>query len=374
MDRLGQSELVSLLQLTRDCYALGASDSFEDFLRNLVTSLSQLISATHVTYNEMNPEKPESHNWVNTPDLATTRADALWQAHMNEHPVVRHVLETGDRHAVRISDFWNLPELHDHSLYSDFYRLYAIEDALCITIPSPAPIVIGAGWHRDLPFTDRELLLADLARPHISQAWQNARLVSGMRRQLKLLVEGLDDAPQAAIFCGPDGHVQFATALARHYLDEYLAAGTSLDHCLPAELLDWVKDQNAQLKATDAPPVRTPLVLIKGNKRLMIRLLSGEGTQFGALLGPNARANLLLLEEEEDPTLNLPALGQPGLSPREREVLSWLAQGKTNREIAAILGSKIGTVRKHLEHVFQKLGVETRTAAAVAFQSLSRKQ
>jgi hypothetical protein len=35
MDRLGQSELVSLLQFTRDCYALGASESIEDFLGNL---------------------------------------------------------------------------------------------------------------------------------------------------------------------------------------------------------------------------------------------------------------------------------------------------------------------------------------------------
>jgi len=52
------------------------------------------------------------------------------------------------------------------------------------------------------------------------------------------------------------------------------------------------------------------------------------------------------------------------LTGREAEVLSWLAKGKTNRDIADILGMSPRTVNKHLEHIFEKLGVETRTAAA----------
>ena len=51
------------------------------------------------------------------------------------------------------------------------------------------------------------------------------------------------------------------------------------------------------------------------------------------------------------------------LKGREAEVLAWVAQGKTNREIGMILGASARTVQKHLEHVFQKIGVETRTAA-----------
>ena len=45
-------------------------------------------------------------------------------------------------------------------------------------------------------------------------------------------------------------------------------------------------------------------------------------------------------------------------------MLYWVAQGKTNRDIGEILGTSPKTVTKHLEHVFEKLGVETRTAAA----------
>lgn len=52
------------------------------------------------------------------------------------------------------------------------------------------------------------------------------------------------------------------------------------------------------------------------------------------------------------------------LTPRETEVLTWVARGKTNRDIADILGMSHRTVNKHLEHIFEKLGVETRAAAA----------
>jgi len=51
------------------------------------------------------------------------------------------------------------------------------------------------------------------------------------------------------------------------------------------------------------------------------------------------------------------------LTPREREVLHWLAGGKTDRDIAAILGISPRTVHKHLQRIYEKLGVETRTAA-----------
>jgi DNA-binding CsgD family transcriptional regulator len=55
---------------------------------------------------------------------------------------------------------------------------------------------------------------------------------------------------------------------------------------------------------------------------------------------------------------------QLGLTAREGEVLSWLSKGKTNRDIAQILGVSPRTVDKHLEQIYSKLGVENRTAAA----------
>src|SRR5213080_2956355 len=54
-----------------------------------------------------------------------------------------------------------------------------------------------------------------------------------------------------------------------------------------------------------------------------------------------------------------------GLTPRATETLLWLSQGKTNSDIATILGITESTVKKHVQEIFEKLGIETRGAAAV---------
>lgn len=53
------------------------------------------------------------------------------------------------------------------------------------------------------------------------------------------------------------------------------------------------------------------------------------------------------------------------LTAREHEILQWVAAGKTDGQIATILGRSVRTVQKHLEHVYLKLGVENRTAAVM---------
>jgi DNA-binding CsgD family transcriptional regulator len=53
------------------------------------------------------------------------------------------------------------------------------------------------------------------------------------------------------------------------------------------------------------------------------------------------------------------------LTAREAEVLLWVGRGKTNRDIADILGLSPRTINKHLEQIFAKLGVENRAAAAI---------
>ena len=59
------------------------------------------------------------------------------------------------------------------------------------------------------------------------------------------------------------------------------------------------------------------------------------------------------------------ALAFPQLTARETEVLHWVIQGKTNRDIGEILGLSPRTVNKHLEQIYVKLGVENRASAAV---------
>jgi len=99
--------------------------------------------------------------------------------------------------------------------------------------------------------------------------------------------------------------------------------------------------QTLQLRVLGAAGLNETMVLVD-------RLASGTAAE----AGPRA-----------SPAMQL-RLADAALTPREAEVLSWLAKGKTNRDIADILGMSPRTVNKHLEHVFEKLGVETRAAAA----------
>jgi DNA-binding NarL/FixJ family response regulator len=80
---------------------------------------------------------------------------------------------------------------------------------------------------------------------------------------------------------------------------------------------------------------------------------------------------MFVLEERGSPP-GPSSLMKLGLTAREAEVLYWIAQGKSNPDIAVILGASVRTVHKHVEHIFQKLGLETRNAAALAAVELLR--
>jgi DNA-binding NarL/FixJ family response regulator len=76
------------------------------------------------------------------------------------------------------------------------------------------------------------------------------------------------------------------------------------------------------------------------------------------------RAELLRTAAQPDFTSPAPLLAL-GLTPREAEVLLWAAQGKGNADIAIILEMSVPTVKKHLEHIFSKIGVENRSSATL---------
>jgi DNA-binding response OmpR family regulator len=98
-------------------------------------------------------------------------------------------------------------------------------------------------------------------------------------------------------------------------------------------------------------PIRPPEVLA----RIAAHVRTARQLQEAARSVPDAM---------DDTTLAARLTAAFPLTPREAEVLFWVIKGKTDRDIGDILGTSPRTVNKHLEHVFEKLGVETRTAAA----------
>jgi len=181
------------------------------------------------------------------------------------------------------------------------------------------------------------------------------------RRQARNALDAFGHAT-LAVRAG-DGRILWQTPLARQLLLGHEAGdGQQLGEAV----LDWLQAQ-AVLHATGGQP--QPMTLARHGRRLVFALHEASAASGGESGGDDEW--LLVMSESSDES-TIEALGLAfKLTAREAEVLYWVVQGKTNRDIGEILGTSPRTVHKHLEHVFEKLGVETRTAAAaLALQRL----
>ncbi|RST56537.1 DNA-binding response regulator [Variovorax sp. MHTC-1] len=114
-------------------------------------------------------------------------------------------------------------------------------------------------------------------------------------------------------------------------------------------------------------PGQLPVALdpvLTGGASVVLSTLAGTRLSVRNLGTATLGETMLLLAPHKEGPAGTSRLADAALTPRETEVLSWLAKGKTNRDIGEILGMSPRTVNKHLEHIFEKLGVETRSAAA----------
>jgi DNA-binding response OmpR family regulator/DNA-binding CsgD family transcriptional regulator len=178
-----------------------------------------------------------------------------------------------------------------------------------------------------------------------------ARIAAHMMnaRQMKQARSALDAFGQATVAVrAADGKLVWQTPLARKLLKDYFA---NPEEVAPEELLSWISDANLARRNSREP---RPLLIAQGNRRLLASFHDQTGDEEW----------LVVLREENDASAIESLIAAFRLTQREAEVLYWVVQGKTSNDIGEILGNSPRTVNKHLEHVFEKLGVETRTAAA----------
>lgn len=163
-----------------------------------------------------------------------------------------------------------------------------------------------------------------------------------------------------------DGRLMWQTPLARDLLRRYCGTEAPIT---PEPVLQWLHRHLPDAQRLVEPP---RLHLHAGPHRLTLRLHRqiGDDEETG-----EAGDWLIVMEESSDGSVIDTLADAFGLTAREAEVLYWVAQGKINRDIGDILGASPATVKKHLERVYAKLGVETRTAAtAMAMQRVKALQ
>ena len=163
----------------------------------------------------------------------------------------------------------------------------------------------------------------------------------------------LDLSGQAAVAVDIESlMIVWQTPLAGNLIASYFEGKDNPTYTgLPEELINWFRG----LIASKDYSLEPQFVKSRNENKLFLKAskLDGENNQ------------LLLSLREESIGLQLQTLiGIFSLTQKEAEVIYWAMQGKTNKDVADILGSSPRTVNKHMEHIFEKLDVETRTAAA----------
>jgi DNA-binding NarL/FixJ family response regulator len=181
----------------------------------------------------------------------------------------------------------------------------------------------------------------------------NARLTQSARA-------ALDVSGRFLLAVSRQGKILWATPQAQKLLSDSLAAESDDELELPAPMLEWLE----QVQGGRAGAKTQSSATFPNNEALLL--------QYMGKAGPNE----FLLRLAKDTSANIPAefSKELGLTSREGEVLSWLSKGKTNRDIAQILGLSPRTVDKHLEQIYAKLGVENRTAAAAIAVNASHRK
>jgi DNA-binding CsgD family transcriptional regulator len=248
----------------------------------------------------------------------------------HSHPVCSYRERSGDWTTVRtVSEFASQREFRRTAVWDECYRYEGVNYWLDIGLPARGSVTrMFIFVHGTRDFGDRERLLLSLLQPHLER---RAAEVEAREAAVEALVavDGSADDVHDIVLATTRGTIEFASPRARLLLGRYLRVSNG---ALPPEIL------------------RGTTVVPADGGRLTIR-----ATRLDTLV-------VLLLGEAD--------VRADRLTSRQREVLAGVAAGLTDGQIADRLGVAPATVGKHLESIYERLGVHTRTAAAAVYRGL----
>jgi DNA-binding CsgD family transcriptional regulator len=360
MKQLTWQDTQKLLHAIQELYSFHDLDSFGV---KALTTIDRLVPSEIPSFFYA---KPQSREFSQTflPDYPgfTPKMNESILHNWGEHPLMKNMPRTLTG-TYKVSDFTTEAELHRlEGMYHQYLKPIGCEDQMSFFLPDTQP----QSWDKlvkknyDLTvlsldrsqrnFTERDRLILNLLRPHVFQAFGNAQRYHQLQQNVTQLQQSLD---RSGVICLDDaGQVKLMTSQVATWLQSYFPSHSNGNE-LPERLRSWVKHQLSQLEEVyDLPSPCLPLRLQQEDRQLTIRFVVDQpGEQY-----------LLLLAEERVLSL-LASLELIGLSKREAEVLFWIIKGKDNRAIALEMRINYSTVRKHLENIYRKLEVQSRTEA-----------
>ena len=273
-------------------------------------------------------------------------------ATIHTHPLFGHYQTAGEAPRM-ISDVASLQEFRDTAVYQQFYGRIGVCRELLLFLQNQGFTRIGVSLSRDgRNFSERDRNVLAFLSPHLTQAYRHARLASDLAGVLDDLGEGLAELDRGVILVGINGHIRWLNPLARVWLETLLPSDTDSSKRLPKPLADGFSEFQ---KAATSP----------GGRRACFehRMEGKTGSQLIARFGNDGSKACLIILRRERTGLDPFVAVHFGLTRREEQILFWISEGKSNPDLAGILEVSLRTIHKHVEHLFTKLGVESRCAA-----------
>jgi DNA-binding CsgD family transcriptional regulator len=333
VQRLSGHDAAALLAFVSELREL---DDPLPFPPQLVAGLCSLIAGDQISYVELDPLERAgifyvSHRADGEDVVSPGNEDwpeperELWWSLRPTHPVCGYRTSTGDwTTALRVSDFVTLREFRRTPFYDAFCRGDTDRwlDVGLPAEPGRTRVFVFSRFNQ-ADFDERDRLVLSLLQPHLARRAEEAEAALRAAEALGAIEDGTNEEARRVVLCSATGVIEFGSPSARALLERYLG-------------LDSGRVPNSVL-------ARRKLTLRNGGRSLQVRI------------APAGTLYVLLLEETD--------LRVEKLTAREHQVLEQVVAGMGNDAIALELGIAPGTVAKHLEHAYRKLGVQNRTAA-----------
>jgi DNA-binding CsgD family transcriptional regulator len=345
--RLGSRDYDLLLGCIRELHSFQELAALRLWL--IEDAFPRLIPSDWYSYNEVDLKSPQKTRALLRPELKSFSVLLpKFAVLVHQHPLVRRQMNRQDLSARKISDFLSRESYHQLDLYTEVYGPMGVEYQIAAALETHRNhITAFALSRRSHDYTERDRAVLEHVRGQLLVALQNLRLASRDRQAIADTTLAMDQHLLATLSVSREGRIL------AHSGDALKWIGPCPKGRLPSRILNWSR---LRLAPSGMGKIKDPpLLLNRDHGEITIRVLPATG-----------HSGRMVLSLRLDPSgVWLKNSGAHKLSPREFEVAWWVSEGKSNAAIAAILGISPRTVQKHVENIFERLGVESRVAVTV---------
>lgn len=283
--------------------------------------------------------------WKNDRDYSPEEMQ-VFAAFIHENPLFDAYILEHRTDTLKITDLMPPRKFERTTLYNEFYRRVGVRNQLVTPMRVSDDLLITCSINiEDNDFSERDKTILTLLAPHLTNAIRNAFAY-------QRLSAALDTEACGIVALNSEGKPVFISGFARLLFEKYFAGEKCAADALPESLNLWIEKITISIQPKEFDVPALPLKIVGQSGELTVRPAfnnqSGERT--------------LMIEEKRAASPQI-FMRRLGITRREAEILLWITQGKADEVIAKLCGISPRTVHKHVENIYTKLGVETRTGA-----------